>query len=102
MITLSWGEANDVEGWRQPDVKKHSKVKIFDNIKEQQDFIVCCYYVKISLSRLLTVDQVDLRDVTLARGNLWRYQRNRFFAIKVQSAYLSGFTLNFFRGRGEC
>ena len=82
-------------------MKEYSKVKIFDNIKEQQDFIVCCYYVKISLSRLLTVDQVDLRDVTLARGNLGGNQRNRLFA-KVQSAYLSGFTLNFFRGRGEC
>ena len=101
MITLSWGKANDVKGWRKPDVKEYSKVKIFDNIKEQQDFIVCCYYVKISLSRFLTVDQADLRDVTLAWGNLGGNQRNRLFA-KVQSAYLSGFTLNFFRGRGEC
>ena len=72
MITLSWGKANDVEGWRQPDVKKHSKVKNFDIMKQQQDSIVCCYYIKISLSRLLTVDQVDLRDVTLAWGNSWR------------------------------
>ena len=69
MITLSWGKANDVKGWRHPDVKKHSKVKNFDNIKEQQNFIVCWYYVKIPLSRLLTVDQFDLRDVTLAREN---------------------------------
>ena len=70
MISLSWRKANDVEGWRHPDVKKHSKVNIFDNIKEQQDLIVCCYYIKILLSRLLTVDQVDLRDVTLAWENL--------------------------------
>ena len=99
MIALSWGKANDVKGW-PPWCEETLKGKYFRQHKRTTQFYRLLL-LKISLSRLLTVDQFDLRDVTLARENLWRYQRNRFFA-KVQSAYLSGFTLNFFRGRGEC